>query len=105
MRKYFLGIFSLALAICFNLLQSNITIPKAETQNLQTTYDWYLVNASGQIVNTTPVFEDMTKTEVIDSQDCKDQVLPNCYYGTNGSVTLGQNILGQPAAQRIREAF
>jgi hypothetical protein len=105
MKKYFLGLFSLALAICFNLLQSNITIPKAETQNLQTTYDWYLVNASGQIINTTPVFDDMTKADVIGSQDCQDEVLPNCLYGTNGSVTLGQNISGQPAAQRIRDNF
>lgn len=105
MKKYFLGLFSLALAICFNLLQSNITISESERQNLQTTYDWYPVNTNNQISSTTPVYEDMTKDEVFLIDDCQDQVLPNCLFGTNGSVTLLQNISAQPAAQRIRRNF
>jgi hypothetical protein len=46
----------------------------------------------------------MTKGAVIAVDPCKDQVLPNCLYGTNGTVTLGQNISGAPASQRIRKA-
>jgi hypothetical protein len=98
MRKYFLGLFSLALAICFNVLQSN----KPITDELdQTTFNWYPVNASNQIQSTTPKYSSMTKAAVISVDPCKDNVLPNCLYGTNGSVTVGQDISSEPSNQRI----
>lgn len=103
MKKYLFGIIAVGLAISFTLFQSFQTQPKQVGQNAQTTYDWYSVDADSKITSTTPVYNDMLKADVIAVDPCKDQVLPNCLFGTNGTVTLGQDISGQPAAQRIRQ--
>ncbi|KIC89850.1 hypothetical protein [Flavihumibacter sp. ZG627] len=103
MKKYLLGTIAAFLAVGFVLLQSFKTEPKNASQNLQTTYDWYPVGADNKISSTTAVYNDMLKGDVISVDACKDQVLPNCLFGTNGTVTLGQDISGQPASQRIRQ--
>lgn len=103
MKKYLLGSIAIVMAVSFSLLQSFTTVKNSSSDNFQTTYDWYPVNASSQITSTTPVYEDMVKDDVISVDPCKDEVLPNCLFGTNGTVTLGQDISGQPASQRIRK--
>jgi len=105
MKKYFLGLFSLVLAICFNLLQSNTMIDKENGPTIQTPLNWYPVDEDDEIESTTPLFQNMTKSQVLAVSDCQDLVAPNCLYGTNGSVTVGQNIESQPADQRILRSF
>lgn len=104
MKKYFLGGLAFVVAILLCSMQS-FTDQKADTNyHALDSFNWYPVNSSNQISSTTPVFVNMTKTVVLTMDVCKDQVLPNCLFGTNGTVTLGQNISGQPASQRIRES-
>lgn len=102
MKKNVWGILAIALAISAGVLQS---YPTAANKNQpgQTAYDWYPVNSSNQISSTTAVYTNMTKASAKAANDCKDQVLPNCLFGTNGSVTVGQNIADEPADQRVRK--
>lgn len=102
MRKYFLGLFSLAMAICFNVLQSNTPIPKANGPVDQTTYDWYQV-ANNLIISTDPVHVNKTKAQAIADDPCKDQTLVNCLFGTNDEVEEDQNVSGAPTGQLIKK--
>ena len=101
MKKNLWGFLAIALAISASILQSYSFKPQ-EVETDLTTYNWYQVDANNEISNTTAIYTSKTKGQAISSDACKDQVLPNCLYGTNGSVTLGQDISAEPAAQRIR---
>ena len=103
MKKNLWGFLAIALAISASVLQSYSTIPKQEVQSDLTTYNWYEVDANNEIANTTPKYTAKTKGQAISVDPCKDNILPNCLYGTNGSVTVGQDISAEPAAQRIRK--
>lgn len=103
MKKNLLSFMAIALAISAIVLQSHTSLPKDTVTTDQTTFDWYQVNADDEIINTSPSYSDMTKSAVVGVDPCKDQVLPNCYYGTNGTVTLGQDISGEPSSQKIRK--
>lgn len=102
MKKYFSGGLAFILAICLCFFQSFTTEKASNNHRALDTFNWYPVNSSNQISSTTPVYTNMLKSDVIAVDPCKDKVLPNCLYGTNGTVTLGQNISGEPASQRIR---
>ena len=103
MKKNLWSFLAVILAAGAIVLQSYSSIPKEKMSTDQTAYDWYQVNSSNEIASTTPKYTDITKSSVISADPCKDQVLPNCLYGTNGTVTLGQNIASEPAEQRIRK--
>jgi hypothetical protein len=103
MKKNSWGFLAIALAISASILQSYSFLPKQEDQSDLTTYNWYPVDANNEISNTTAKYTAKTKGQAISVDPCKDDILPNCLYGTNGSVTLGQDISGEPAAQRIRK--
>lgn len=101
MRKYFLGLFSLAMAICFNVLQSNTPIPKVVSTTDETPMNWYSV-IDDKIVSTTPLHTGKTKSEAIADDPCKDQLAPNCLFGTNASVSLNQDVSNEDSEQLIR---
>jgi hypothetical protein len=103
MKKYFSGTLAFILAISLCVLQSFTTAKTTESNESRAGFNWYPVNALSQISSTTPVYTNMTKAAVVSVDLCKDQVSPDCLFGTNGSVTLGQDISGQPASQRIRQ--
>lgn len=103
MKKNLWGFLAIALAISASILQSYSFAPKLEDQSDQTTYNWYPVDSDDEISNTTAKYTGKTKAQAISLDPCQDQVLPNCLYGTNGTVTLGQDISAEPAAQRIRK--
>jgi hypothetical protein len=110
MKKYLPATIAVCLAVSVSILQSYIVKPIQEEriryswrdQHFETPLNWYTVGSDNKISDTLAVYEDKTKSEVIATDPCKDQVLPNCLFGTNGTVTLGQDISMQPAAQRIR---
>ncbi len=102
MKQYFPGALALIIAISLSAFQSFTTAHKPRGQRPYTTFDWYPVSAN-KITSTTAVYNAMDKEDVKAVDQCKDAVLPNCLFGTNGTVTLGQDISTQPAAQRIRQ--
>lgn len=101
MKKHFSGVLATVLAISLCVFQSFTTLNTTAANN-DDTFNWYLVGTDNKISNTSPVFTNKTKTQAISANACKDQVLPNCLYGTNGTVSLGQDISGEPIEQRIR---
>jgi len=102
MKKYFLGITAVVFALILVLFQSFTILTRHIELRKDPTFSWYPVDGNNKISSTTPSYVGMTKTNVIAVDPCQDQVLPNCLFGTNGTVTLGQDISGQPAGQRIR---
>lgn len=100
MKKYFVGIFSLVLAICFNLLQSNTPIERNSGLADQSTFDWYQVS-DNEIESTLPIHNDKTKAQAVADDDCKDETSVICLYGTNEEVEVGQNVAGAPNDQLI----
>ena len=103
MKKHLSGALALILAISLCGFQSFTAEKTGNSQRARDSFSWYPVNSSNQISSTTPVYTNMTKAAVVSVDACKDAVLPNCLFGTNGTVTLGENISGQPASQRIRQ--
>lgn len=103
MKKYFPGAFAVVLAVSLCILQSFTADTTNKDGKALTNFNWYPVDAGSKITSTTPVYTNMSKTSVIAVDPCKDQVLPNCLYGTNGTVTIGQDISGAPASQRIKK--
>ncbi len=103
MKKYLPGALAFLIAISLSAFQSFTTVKKHSGQHPYTTFNWYPVGSNNRISSTTAVYNDMAKIDVVTSDNCKDQVLPNCLFGTNGTVTLNQDISGQPAAQRVRQ--
>ena len=103
MKKFLPATIAVFLAISVTMLQSYTAKPTGEGKQFETPFDWYPVGSDNKISDTLAVYEDKTKSEVIATDACKDQVLPNCLFGTNGTVTVGQDISMQPAAQRIRK--
>lgn len=104
MKKYFSAAVAIVLAIGLVIFQSFKTEPRNASQTRETAFDWYPVDGNNKISSTTPVYNDMLKADVISVDPCKDNVLPNCLYGTNGTVTEGQDISGEPISQRIRHS-
>lgn len=102
MKKNLWGFFALTLAISASILQSYSFKPKLNKEGDQSTYNWYPVNSSNQISSTTAKYTSKTKADAIAVDPCDDFVLPNCLYGTNSGVTLGQDISQAPDEQRIR---
>ncbi|KYP15217.1 hypothetical protein [Flavihumibacter sp. CACIAM 22H1] len=100
MKKYFVGIFSLVLAICFNLLQSNTPIERNSGPADQSTFDWYQVS-DNEISDIDPLHFGKTKTQAIADDPCKDETSVICLYGTNEEVEVGQNVAGAPNDQLI----
>ena len=103
MKKYLPGALAFIIATSLSALQSFTTAHKQREQHPYTNFNWYPVGSDNKISSTTAVYNNMAKADVISTDLCKDQVLPNCLFGTNGTVTLGQDISGQPAAQRIKQ--
>lgn len=104
MKKYFPGTLAVVLAISLCILQSFTTAKTIKGSEGLVNFNWYTVDANSKIVSDVPVYTNMSKTSVVATDPCKDQQLPNCLYGTNGSVTVGQDISGAPASQRIKKA-
>jgi hypothetical protein len=101
MKKYLVGLFSLALAICFNVLQSNTPIPKESGPADLTTYDWYPV-IDDEIVSTIPSHINKTKAQAISDDPCKNQTLVNCLFGTNDEVEEEQDVSEASIDQLIK---
>ncbi len=93
------------LAISASILQSYSSRPAEEDLSKQMVYKWYSVNIFDEITSTLPVFINISKAQALSEHYCRDQVLPNCLYGTNNNVTLYQYIGAEPASQRIRRNF
>lgn len=103
MKKYLPGALAFLIAVSLSAFQSFTTAKKPIGSRSYANFNWYPVGSDNKISSTTAVYSDMSKADVISTDPCKDQVLPNCLFGTNGTVTLGQDISSQPAAQRIRK--
>ena len=102
MKKHFFGVLAVVLAISVCVFQSFTTLNTPVANNDDDTFNWYQVGTDNKISNVSPLYTNKTKAQAISANPCKDQVLPNCLYGTNGTVTLGQDISGEPAEQRVR---
>jgi hypothetical protein len=101
MKKYLPAALAVVIAVGLSTMQSFTTVSSNKGSNAQASYNWYPVGTNNKILSTTPSYTSMTKTDVIAVDPCKDKVLPNCLFGTNGTVTVGQDISAQPSAQRI----
>lgn len=103
MKKYFSGALAVVLAISLCVFQSFTTLNTKAATNNDDTFNWYMVGTDNKISSVSPLYTNKTKAQAISANPCKDRVLPNCLYGTNGTVTLGQDISGEPAEQRVRK--
>lgn len=89
MKKYLLGIIAAFLAVSFTVLQSFNTVPKDSSQNVQTTYNWYVVdyNIPGGIIpsGAQVVLSNKTVAEATALDGCTDTYNLHCLRGFSGT--------------------
>jgi hypothetical protein len=85
MKKYFLGLFAILVAITLN---SFTVTPLSQTD--EDPLNWYRTDEDGRVLTTSPVILSEEKSAVKASVGCSDQSEEFCYYGTQ-ATSLAEN--------------